>query len=64
MSVQTPGEDFNWKKVIEEETDEKGERLLDEEEYNHYLYRKERLAQFDNEKEEETKLQGPGSMRG
>ena len=57
---QKLGEDFEWQKILEENASKDfGEKpLLDEDEYNHYLYRKERLNQFnqDQEDEQETKL--------
>ena len=54
------GEDFDWQKILEEN------KLLDEEEYNHYLFRKERLNQFrqEHQDEQENKLKGPASMKG
>ena len=46
--VQRLGEDFDWQKILEENAAKPfGDRaLLEEDEYNHYLYRKEKLNQF------------------
>jgi protoporphyrinogen oxidase len=50
-------DDFNWQDIIEKNN------LLDEKEMNHYIYRKDRLNNMNNENEGDIKTRKGGGPR-